>query len=59
MKDFSQVTLKCDASLTGAQKMTAFLFARDLFFEEILEKQINVKLMFDEHNPTVPEEIVS
>ena len=39
--------------------MTAFLFARDLFKEEVLKNEVDVTLMFDEHNPTVEDEILN
>lgn len=38
--------------------MTSLQFAITLFKSEILKDKVNVKLMFDEHNPTAAEEII-
>ena len=41
--------------------MTSFLYARDTFKQEVFSEtpDIALKLMFDEHNPTVEDEIVT
>lgn len=54
-----KMTLSLDESLQPASQMTALLFARDLFKTEVLQDKINTRFMFDEHNPTVEDEIVS
>jgi hypothetical protein len=38
--------------------MTALLFAKDLFKSEVLKSALNIRFMFDEHNPTVEDEMV-
>lgn len=56
----TKLTLQTDPILTPAQRMTAFLFAKDTFKQEILnDEEIAIKLMFDEHNPTVDDEVVT
>lgn len=54
-----KLTLQVDLSMSPAQQMTSLLFARDLFRSEILKSELNFKFMFDEHNPTVEDEIVA
>jgi hypothetical protein len=39
--------------------MTSYLYAKDLFKSELLKGQVNIRLMFDQHNPTVDEEVVT
>ena len=50
------LSLDLDPSLSMKDQMTGLLFAIDLFKKE--NKLAAVKLMFDEDNPTTPEEVL-